>query len=113
MKKLIAYCGIDCSKCPAYIATQKDDQEGLVKTAADWSARFNVDVKPSDVICDGCTTESPKKASYCNMCEIRKCARDKVIKTCASCGEYICEKLEKFFQQAPEAKANLEKIQNR
>lgn len=112
-ENLVAYCGLDCSKCPAYIATQKDDQEGLAKTAADWSARFNVDVKPADVVCDGCATPSPKKASYCNICEIRNCAIEKVVQTCASCKEYICEKLANFFKQAPEAKKGLEEIRNK
>ncbi len=24
-KKILAYCGIDCGACPAYIATKNDD----------------------------------------------------------------------------------------
>lgn len=27
MKEMIAYCGLDCEKCDAYIATINDDQE--------------------------------------------------------------------------------------
>lgn len=27
MKKMIAYCGLDCEKCDAYIATINDDQK--------------------------------------------------------------------------------------
>lgn len=27
MKKLIAYCGLDCEKCDAYLATINDDQD--------------------------------------------------------------------------------------
>lgn len=52
-ENLIAYCGLDCGNCPAFIATQKNDQEGLAKTATSWKAQFNVDVKPEDVVCDG------------------------------------------------------------
>ena len=26
MKKLIAFCGLDCEKCDAYIATKNNDQ---------------------------------------------------------------------------------------
>ena len=26
MRKMIAYCGLDCEKCDAYIATVRDDQ---------------------------------------------------------------------------------------
>ena len=31
MGNIIAYCGLNCSDCPAYIATQKDDIEELKK----------------------------------------------------------------------------------
>ena len=34
---MIAYCGIDCSKCDAYIATITNDSELKTKTAKDWS----------------------------------------------------------------------------
>ena len=112
MEKLIAYCGLDCCQCPAYIATQKDDQEGLAKTAAQWAEKFKVEVKPKDVICDGCATPSPRKASYCNICEVRLCCIGKAVDTCASCAEYICGKLKEVFKQAPQAKENLEKIRN-
>lgn len=27
MKKMIAYCGLDCEKCDAYLATVNDDRE--------------------------------------------------------------------------------------
>jgi len=112
MEKLIAYCGLDCCQCPAYIATRKGDQAGLAKTAAKWSQQFNMEIKPEDVICDGCTTPSPKKSSYCNMCEIRTCCIGKELENCAACSEYACEKLVKFFEHAPEAKEGLEKIRN-
>lgn len=113
LAKLIAYCGLDCGKCPAYIATQKNDKKGLAKTAAQWAEQFKVSVKPEDVVCDGCATPSDKKASYCSMCEIRACCLEKGKENCALCGEYICEKLEKFFKEAPQAKENLEKIKKR
>lgn len=108
--KLMAYCGLNCGKCSAYIATQNNDKEGLAKTAAQWSERFKVKIKPADVICDGCATSGKRKASYCAMCEIRICCVEKGKKNCALCGEYICEKLGKFFKQAPEAKENLERV---
>jgi len=34
------------------------------------------------------------------------------LENCAACSEYTCEKLEKFFEHAPEAKEGLEKIRN-
>ena len=37
MKKMIAYCGLDCEKCDAYIATINDDQKLRKKTAKLWA----------------------------------------------------------------------------
>ena len=37
MKKMIAYCGLDCEKCDAYIATINDNQELRKKTAKLWA----------------------------------------------------------------------------
>ena len=37
MRKMIAYCGLDCEKCDAYIATINDDQQLREKTARAWS----------------------------------------------------------------------------
>jgi len=113
MAELIAYCGLDCSQCPAYIATQKDDKKGLAKTAAAWSKQFGIKIKPEEVVCDGCATPSKQKSSYCAMCEIRLCCIGKGKDNCALCEEYICKKLEKFFKEAPEAKKGLEKIRKK
>ena len=42
MKQLIAYCGLDCEKCDAYIATQNNDQALREKTArpSEWSPQI-------------------------------------------------------------------------
>ncbi|MCK4571680.1 DUF3795 domain-containing protein, partial [candidate division WOR-3 bacterium] len=37
MDKMIAYCGIICTECPAFLATQKDDDEERKKVAEMWS----------------------------------------------------------------------------
>ena len=34
MKRIIAFCGLVCTECPAFIATQKDDREALEQVAA-------------------------------------------------------------------------------
>lgn len=108
MPELIAYCGLNCGECEAYHATQKDDKEEFAKIAADWSERYGGDTKPEDVICDGCSTPSERKNSHYYKCNIRICAQEKGNDTCASCEEYICEKLERFFKEAPKAKETLE-----
>ena len=106
---MIAYCGLSCSDCPAYIATQKDDDDERRKVAEMWSKEFNHDFNLEDINCDGCL-DGERVFHYCTICEIRKCAREKSIVNCAHCNEYVCEKLEKFFEMAPEAKKELEGI---
>jgi hypothetical protein len=74
---------------------------------------FGIKVEPKEVVCDGCTPAEGKKASYCNVCEIRSCCLQRDKKNCAFCEEYVCEKLEKFFKDAPRAKENLERIKQK
>ncbi|HQJ56387.1 MAG TPA: DUF3795 domain-containing protein [Caldisericia bacterium] len=37
MEKMMAYCGFDCTKCPAYIAKKENDDELRIRTAKEWS----------------------------------------------------------------------------
>lgn len=110
MKKMIAYCGIICSGCPAFLATQKDDDNEKKKVAEMWSKQFNAEFKPEDINCDGCLLESGRLFNYCRVCEIRKCGQEKGVKNCAYCDDYVCETLNKFIDNVPEAKTTLEEI---
>jgi hypothetical protein len=47
--------------------------------------------------CDGCSTEGGRLFVSCQKCGIRKCARGKGLENCAHCGEYVCAKLQEFF----------------
>jgi len=109
-KKLIAACGLTCSDCPAYIATQKNDDALRAETAKKWSEMFKADIKAADINCDGCQSGSPRLFNYCAVCEIRKCAGEKKVANCAYCPEYSCKKLDEFLAQVPEARKALEEI---
>jgi len=109
-KKLITACGLTCSECPAYIATQKDDDALRAETAKKWSEMFKADIKTADINCDGCSSGSPRLFNYCSVCEIRKCAVEKKVANCAACPEYSCKKLDEFLAQVPEARAMLERL---
>ena len=54
MKEMIAYCGLDCEKCDAYIATINDDQELREKTAKLWAELNNAPIFPEHINCLGC-----------------------------------------------------------
>ena len=109
-KKMIAKCGLVCSECPAYIVTQNNDDALRAETAKKWSEMFKADIKASDINCDGCQSESARLFSYCQTCEIRKCARKKQVATCADCPAYSCAKLDKFLADVPEARKVLEDL---
>ena len=107
---MIAFCGIICTECPAFLATQKDDDDIRKKTADIWSKQFKAEIKHEDINCDGCLSEGGQIFNYCRVCEIRKCGLEKGVENCACCDDYTCKKLEKFINNVPEAKATLEKI---
>jgi hypothetical protein len=113
MDKMIAYCGLVCTDCPAFVATQKDDDSERERVAETWSKEYQADVKPEDINCDGCLSENGRHFSYCSVCEIRKCGRDRGVMNCAFCDEYACEKLTGFFGMAPEARLTLDEIRER
>ena len=107
---MIAYCGLDCSKCEGYLATQSNDAKQFAEVAKNWSKQFHADVKPEHVICDGCKAEK-RKSFYCaNICKITRCCLDKNYNFCIECSSFPCSDEEFVLSNAPEAKANLEKL---
>ena len=112
MSQMTAFCGLVCSDCGAYIATQNNDDEKREEMAKLWSKLYNVDLKPSDINCDGCISDSDRLIGHCKVCEIRKCGKQKNIANCAYCDSYACEKLEGFFKMVPDAKKQLDSIKS-
>jgi hypothetical protein len=110
MEKMVAYCGITCTDCGAFIATQNDDDAKRREVAEQWTKQFNVDINPQDINCDGCLTKTGRIVNYCNICEIRKCGAERGVVNCAYCDDYACDRLEKFFQMAPVFRATLDEI---
>ena len=113
MDKMIAFCGINCSSCPAFIATQKDDDDERRKVAELWSKAYDANLKPEDINCNGCISKSEPFFSHCQVCEIRKCGQERNLKNCAFCEDYACEKLNRLLEMVPEAKNMLEGIRKK
>lgn len=116
----LAFCGIDCEKCPVRIATSKNDDRLRQETAKEWSNLYaeilesfgihSLNVK--DMNCCGCRLDHGLFIG-CASCSIRKCSQDKGFTTCASCDDYeSCNMLNAFysFKIHQSAKDNLEKI---
>ena len=80
--KYIAYCGLDCEKCEARLATINDDNNLRIKVAKEWSKLNGILITPEMINCDGCRIDG-RKTPYCeSLCEIRKCALNKKLNTC-------------------------------
>lgn len=112
MEQMIAYCGIDCYACPAYKATQNNNDDERAKVAAFWSKLFHSEIKAKDINCDGCLSKGGKLFGHCLQCEIRSCGEKRSVKNCAYCNDYACEKLTNLWKilPIPSSKENLDKI---
>jgi hypothetical protein len=108
--RMIAVCGLVCTDCPAYQATQQNDDALRAKTAAMWSQMFGAEIKPEAINCDGCLSEDGRLFSHCHVCEVRLCGLEHKVLNCAHCDDYGCERITKFMAMAPEAKESLEAI---
>ena len=108
MKEMIGYCGLDCEKCDAYIATVNDDQALREKTAKSWAELNKAPILPEHINCEGCRADGAKTVFCQYICEIRKCAVGKGVSTCGDCSELgICPTVGAIFENNPSAAENL------
>ncbi len=49
MKQMIAFCGLNCSECPMYIATQNDDDNARAESAAMLKKAYGLEFKPEEM----------------------------------------------------------------
>ena len=110
MNELISYCGVTCSSCDAYLATQANDTDVLKNIAEKWSTpelKFNFE----DIKCDGCISKG-HLFNWCTNCDIRICGIEKKVKNCAYCVDYPCPKVSPSFERDPANKQRLNEIRN-
>jgi len=91
-KKMVAFCGVVCTDCRAFAATQENDKELKKEVARAWSTE-KIPLKPDDIECDGCLAVGRRLAGFCSTCEVRPCGLARGVKNCAHCDEYPCVKL--------------------
>lgn len=108
MGDMIAYCGLDCEKCDAYLATINDDQTLREKTAKLWSELNHAPILPEHINCQGCRVDGVKTV-YCeSLCGIRQCALQKGVTTCGDCPELeSCQTVGMIISNNPVARENL------
>ncbi len=112
MLSMIGKCGINCTTCDGYLATQAGDQQQLEKVAALWRKEYNNPaITVEYVTCDGCININGRLGGHCAECRIRNCPSAAAIPNCAHCPNYqSCEIILDFFSFVPAAKINLDLI---
>ena len=111
MNPMTSPCGIDCSTCEAWVATQAGDAAAQRRIIEQWRVQFHSPEMPYEAaVCDGCAG-SGRLGGYTSMCPVRACARQRQQPTCAHCPEYAtCPTLGSFLEQAPVLREKLEAI---
>lgn len=110
MQEMVAYCGLVCTSCPQFIATQNDDDIAREKAARRIAENFGLHFKTEEINCDGCPSSGGRLIGFCNTCEVRRCAISKSVENCSACDERPCDKLNKFHEFSPDAKASFEAL---
>lgn len=111
MEPILAYCGLLCTDCPSFIATQAGDDAALDRVLAQWRVEYdNPSLKPEDIPCDSCPDSAGRKMSHCFECDIRACAQKREVANCAHCPDYACERMHGFLAFVPDARARLDAI---
>ena len=93
MAEIIAYCGLVCDECPAFMATQANDVERLTRIASEWSGE-EMSFQPDDIRCHGCLPGGERVFSWSNACGIRQCCMERGLANCACCHDLPCDTLD-------------------
>ncbi|MTI85907.1 MAG: DUF3795 domain-containing protein [Firmicutes bacterium] len=109
---MIAFCGLVCSGCPVFSATQKDDAQHKTEIAKSWSKYYGFELESKDINCDGCLTENGRLFKHCKVCNIRACCQERHIENCAHCSDFACNELTEIFKAVPDAKIKLHQIKD-
>jgi hypothetical protein len=95
-----AYCGIDCSECPARLVHLNNDDKLRQETIKKWSTP-EYSVTEDTLDCEGCKSDGLHFA-FCSSCTVRACASKRGVETCAHCDDYGCDILEEYLSHVGE-----------
>jgi hypothetical protein len=109
MSIMIGYCGLVCTNCSCYTATQNQDIDALKELAVKFKQDYDIEISWEQCQCTGCKSEGVQ-IGYCGICDIRSCARNLGVETCAHCDQYGCDMITAFLEKSSEAKSTLENI---
>ncbi|HNS51184.1 MAG TPA: DUF3795 domain-containing protein [Anaerolineae bacterium] len=89
--KVLTRCGYRCDLCLAYAPNVASDASRREKLSDGWLKFFGFRIPPERIVCDGCLAENPRLID--RSCPVRPCVIQKGLQNCASCEEYICDRL--------------------
>ena len=113
MGELIAYCGLDCGKCEARLATLNDDDDLRAKVAKRWSELNNVEITSEMINCEGCRVDGVKTVFCDELCQIRQCAMRNGFRNCGECEDVKdCGKVSMVISNNAEARERLTGLRN-
>lgn len=103
----IGTCGDNCTYCPRYTATQKNDIAALERVK-DLYIRLglrNPDFPTEKMVCHGCEPENK-----CAYPELAACLASKTIENCGLCETYPCALIIIAFKKSDQFRSIAEKI---
>ena len=108
MRDMIAYCGLDCEKCDAYLATVNDDRALREKTAKLWAELNQAPILPEHINCEGCRVDGIKTVYCDHLCAIPQCALKRGVAACGDCQELeSCRTVGAVLSNNPAARETL------
>ena len=100
--EIISYCGLNCSRCPIYLATTEPDSAKQIRMRIEiaelCNSKYGKNYTYADINdCMGCLSLSGEIFSGCLQCKVRTCAQFREVKNCAECPDYICAILDDIY----------------
>jgi hypothetical protein len=107
MQPILTRCGYRCDLCLAYRPNVDKYPDNQQKLSDGWFNYFGFRIEPADILCDGCMAEQPKLIDQ--GCQVRPCVLEKGLDNCATCDEYVCDKLKERIVVYEEVKLRMGK----
>jgi len=103
---LIAACGLDCSECDIYRAS--NDPETARRISAEFM-REGRDVRPEEIHCSGCRGD--RSEHWSPDCWILECCVDRQgLDLCNRCSDFPCAELTRWGERRERYRTALERL---
>jgi len=84
----MSFCCLKCGpQCKIFNATLNNDLNVKIEIAESWNKEFGIPFTTDDVFCYGCKAEGKPQNKAMLRCSVRKCAKEKQIKSCSICAD--------------------------